>query len=438
MNTTELQSGIAGIADAPTRQEFYTNYPPFKYWNSESNDDFLQRPHVNIYVHIPFCSQTCAFCYYKKDLIKSYSEVEEYIHYLKKEIALTSRHFDLKGRPVGSIYFGGGTPSLLKEKEFMELVEVLREHHSIDRPEFSVEVDPGSASKTKLDCYVNAGVNRISMGVQSFDDRIIKLSHRNHTAEKAIRAAEMIKAKDPNICINVDLLSGLAGDSLETFSRSVDVALGLGIEMITIYKMITYANTFFFDKSVRKDEIPLPSTEEEIVFFNAALDKIEEANYHFFTAYAFTKSNYHHSYIENTFRGGDLIAYGTSAFGKLNGIQYQNSNNMETYKEKINSGKLPVYRTHRLTMKDQMIRELLLTTKLTSYSKREFIKKYGFDYYDLIPGTIAALEEKGYIEIRDNDHVLTRKGIVYGDYVGQVLASSLKQKIGADSMSFIY
>jgi len=420
----------------PTRNEFYTNYPYFKYWKNQYNSKLLEPNGLIIYIHIPFCVQICDYCFYMRDLLKSPDQMSEYIDALCEEIRLVSAKFNLAEHPVDSIYIGGGTPSLLKEDQFFRIIDTLHKYHRIANPEFTVEAEPGTFTAKKLEWYKKGGVTRISMGVQSFDDEIIRLSHRKHTREMALKAIDMVK--DGGFYSNIDLLSGLAGETMETWRRSVDTAIQSDVSMLTIYRMINYSNTTFFDKSVRKEELKLPSDQEEAEFMTTAVQKVMNAGYDSWSSYMFVKDKYMHTYTEKSSRGHNHIAYGASAFGKFNNVVYQNSNIVEVYKKKVASAELPIARSYALSAKEEMIREILLCTKLFSYTSNEFEEKYGFNYINLIKDTIAGLESDNYITVDKTGIRLTEKGIVFGDYVGMLLASSFKNKLAPDNINFTY
>jgi oxygen-independent coproporphyrinogen-3 oxidase len=445
MKVDDLVSGsnfdplmINNIEQPPTREEFYTNYPFFKYWKKEFNNQLGTDPGINIYLHIPFCIQICDYCFYMKELIKSKDTVDDYIAALCKEIELVSDLYNLRKRKVNAIYIGGGTPSVLTEKQFFKIIETLKKFHSIENPEFTFEAEPGTFVQNKLKWYAEAGVNRISMGVQSFDDEIIKLSSRKHTTKQAVDSINMVKDAG-GFTVNIDLLSGLAGENTDSWDKTVDTALSQKVDMLTIYKMKVYSNTNFFSKSVLKDEIEMPSAEQEINFMKTALKKIKQAGYFHWSTFAFTIDQKPHQYIENTWRGHDLIAYGASSFGQIGNVNYQNVNNMTTYLEKVKANQQPVYRSYKLSMKDRIVKELLLcTSRLSSYSKSEFIEKYGFDYFDLIPEVLVQLIEKGYIHKNYSDLILTDKGTLFADFIGKTIASSVKDALAADAIGFSY
>lgn len=438
MDTTSYSSLIFNnVEEIPTRDEFYTNYPFFKYWKKDNNSKLNYEQGINIYIHIPFCIQICDYCFYMKELIKSKDTVDEYIEQLCKEIELVSELYSLRNRQVNTIYIGGGTPSVLTENQFFKIIETLNKYHSIRNPEFTFEAEPGTFVKSKLKWYADGGVNRISMGVQSFDDHIIKLSSRKHSAKQALDSINMLKEAG-GFLINIDLLSGLAGENMDSWNKSVDVALSQRVDMLTIYKMKIYANTNFFSKSILNNEVEIPSAAQEIEFMKTALQKVNTAGYFKWSTFAFTIDQKPNQYAENTWRGHDLIAYGASSFGQFQNVNYQNINNMTVYMEKLKNNQQPVYRSFKLSMKDQLVKELLLCSRLSSYSKNEFMEKYGFDYFNLIPDVINQLIEKDFIYKNYSDLILTDKGVLFSDFVSKIIASNVKNALSKDSIGFTY
>ena len=429
---------VNGRDELPTREEFYTNYPFFKYWNADNNARLLASEGINLYIHIPFCIQICDYCFYMKELIKSKDQVDEYVDQLCKEIAMVSRRFSLGNRQVNTIYIGGGTPSVLTERQFGKLMEALHAHHKIDQPEFSFEAEPGTFNKSKLEWLKGAGVNRISMGVQSFNDEVIRLSSRKHTAAQAIQSIRTVQEM-AGFELNIDLLSGLAGETMDRWQASLETALAQEIDMLTIYKMKTYANTAFFRKGVHSNELTLPGDDEEIAFMTKGIEMSLAAGYQFWTTFAFSRNGVSGKYIEHTWRGQDLIAYGASSFGKLGNFNYQNLNTIQSYFERIRNDQLPIYRTYELSFKDMIVKELLLCgVRLFSYSRKEFTRKFGFDYFNLIPGLIDQLICKGYITASTDELVLTRQGVLFGDFVAKAIASAVKEVFARDTIGFTY
>jgi oxygen-independent coproporphyrinogen III oxidase len=206
-----------------------------------------------------------------------------------------------------------------------------------------------------------------------------------------------------------------------------------------VYKMKTYANTAFFKKGVHGNEIELPDEMQEIAFMEKALDMVLPAGYEMWSTFAFNKNGAQSKYIEYTWRGQDMIAYGASSFGKINNFNYQNLNNTQLYFDRIKNDKIPVYRSFAMSYKDMIVKELLLcAVRLFSYKKSEFVNKFGFDYFNLIPEVIDELVRKGYITESTGELVLTRQGVLFGDFVAKTIAGAVKNVFSKDKIAFVY
>lgn len=419
----------------PSRKGFVTNYPHFRYWKKPAIDDLLSGPPLNIYLHVPFCIRKCAYCYYRTEEYKNQAQLEEYTEALCREIKLSSRRFNCRQRPVHSIYIGGGTPSLLKVEQLKRIINCLQENFKIQTPEFTIEAEPRTLNTQKVQAYKELGINRISIGIQSFNDEIIKLSGREHTAEKALKAIDIVKDTG-DIVINIDLLSGLAGETQKTWDETIETAINTNVHNITVYRLEVYLNTEFFKKSVRKKVLQLPNETQELELMKIAIEKFSASRYKPWCFFTFSPNGqFQHAYVSNFWKGEDCVALGPSGFGLLGHYSYQNSNELDSYLEYINNDQLPVIRAHRLTGKDLMVRDLLLGMKLTRCNRRDFIERHGFDFRDVLSGTIDELISENYILLEGDDITLTSKGILYGDYVGKRLALALKQYLGMDNFN---
>lgn len=408
----------------PARRGFITNYPNFQHWKKSTGEDVLSPFPLNIYVHIPFCAQQCSYCYYKTIQGSRKSEVDQYVDTLCREIELATRHFHLDERPVRSIYFGGGTPTLLSEANITQIAECLRKHLTIDADaEFTVEAEPVTLTQKKADVLRELKVNRVSLGVQSLCDDIIKLSNRKDTEEKVIKAIAM--AQSTGASVNIDLMSGLAGETPETWAYSVRKALESNVESITVYKTELYANTEYF-KEIRNDKLVLPSDEQELEFMQYAMDQFAAANYLPWSFFTFTRDGkYEHVHAPSIWKGEDYFPFGTSAFGRVGQWLFQNTNDIPKYFAQIEANKLAITRGHKLTSLDLMVRDLVLGMKLMRYNIDLFEERFGFRLEKMCAPVIGQLVDEGYVTIENNEIALTQKGILHGDYAGKSLGQYL-------------
>ncbi|NEQ09197.1 MAG: radical SAM family heme chaperone HemW [Moorea sp. SIO4E2] len=416
----------------PKRLPLIPNYPSFRHWKKAALEEKLSEKPLSIYLHIPFCTQRCSFCYYKTLDLKEYKpEVEGYIDALCREIEMVSDRFDLGNRPIHAVYFGGGTPSLLVEHQFEKIVEALHKNfkHFESKKQFSLEAEPLTVSRSKMETLAQLGVTRLSMGVQSFDSDIIKLSGRGHDEKQAYRAIDIAQeAGQGKWTINIDLLSGLAGETEETWAKSVECALDTGVESITVYKMEAFANTEVFKLGVRQETVNLPSEEQELQFMRYAMERFEKANYLPWSFFTYTKDGCDESkYTTSIWRGIDFYGFGVSAFGCLDGALLQNTSDLDKYATIVEGDQLPLTRGYRFTSLDRMVREVLLGMKLLRLDLKGFKNRYGLKLEKLCASTLRELEAEDFVRVSNDAIELTSKGILYGDYVGHTLSESLKE-----------
>ncbi len=408
-----------------TRKGFVTNYPPYRYWRTEVAERFLEPKPLNIYVHTPYCVQRCAYCHYKTTTLSENRkpEIDRYISALCREIELASKRFHLKERTTTSIYFGGGTPTLLSKDNLSQVMDCLRENLSLADPEITVEGEPVTLIQAKADLLREMGVNRISLGIQSFADEIVLKTGRRDTEKHALKAIEM--AKGTGAVVNVDLMSGLAGETDETWAYTVERALAIDVHSLTVYKTELYANTEYY-ANVKKNTISIPSDEEELKYAAYAIEHLERSGYQPVNFFTFTKGGgYMQRHTTSKWKGDDIYAFGVSAFGSLGNFSVQNTSDLQKYSETLEAGELPIARGYYLGAKDLMARDVVLGMKLIHLDRKEFQQRYGFDLVRLCAPTVDELVEGDFITVTDERISLTRKGILWGDYTGRQLAAAV-------------
>ncbi len=413
----------------PSRRGFVTNYPNFQHWKKITPSQVGNAGALNVYVHIPFCAQQCAYCYYRTVTGRRKSEMDRYVDALCKEIEISCKHFHLRHRPIHSIYFGGGTPTLLDERSLTKIVDALHKYLKLDdknMPEFTVEGEPVTLIKKKADALKKLGVNRISMGVQSLCDAVLKLSNRQDSEEKVLRAIQF--AQETSSVVNIDLMSGLAGERMDTWQYTVKRALQTGVESITVYKTELYANTQYF-KDLRNEKIELPDDEQEIEFMRYAMEQFAQANYLPWCFFTFTKDGkYQHVHASRIWEGEDYFPFGVSAFGRLGMDLFQNTNDVDNYIAQVEKGEIPIFRGHRMNPLDEIAREALLGLKLNRLDYGHFRNKFGFNLDTVYGSAVEELIQKGYVQRQDGKLMLTHEGMVQGDYSGKYLAMALIQQ----------
>jgi oxygen-independent coproporphyrinogen-3 oxidase len=418
-----------------SRRGFITNYPNVTQWSPLTDKGiFLEKP-LNIYVHIPFCAQQCSYCYYRVITGARKAEMDRYTQAVCQELTRAAEHYRLSQRPVKSIYFGGGTPTLLQKTHLAQISQTIKDNFNVcEDVEFTIEGEPVTMTEKTAEGLADLPlkVTRISMGVQSLDDEVVRNNQRKDTAEKVIKAIKV--AQSVGAIVNIDLMSGLAGDSFSTWKNSVHKALDTGVESITVYKTEVFANTQYY-KDLRKDAIHLPDDAEEFRYMEYALDAFEKANYLPWSFFTFTKNgDYPHIHTPRQWTGEDYLSAGTSAFGRLGNQLFQNSNDPEKYMQAIESGNFAITRGHTLTAKDEMVRTILLGMKLMKLDLDLYEKTFGFRLETLCKNVINELIENDFITLskpiipngKPSAIVMTRKGLLHGDYIGKQLGRAIQ------------
>lgn len=409
-----------------TRKGFITNYPDYRHWRKEAIDDGATPKPLNIYLHLPYCIQRCAYCHYKTTTLRSthLTDIDKYVESLCREIEICAERFHLRERPAISIYFGGGTPTLMSARTIDRIMLTLGRHLTPSAPEITFEAEPVSLTKSKAELLVQHGVNRINVGIQSFCDDIVFRTGRRDTEQQALKAIDI--ALSTGAVVNVDLISGLEGESRETWAYSVRRAVESGAHSITVYKLEVYANTEYF-ASLRRQKISLPSDEDELTFARYALDALTCAGYQPANFFTFTREGrYVQRHVTTKWQGVDVYAFGTSAFGSFGNLAYQNTNDLERYSEILRDGKLPWFRGHVYNDLELMTRDVVLGMKLVRFDRRQFRERHGIDVVRLCQTSFERLESDGFITVTDDAITLSDKGVVYGDYVGRSLATELE------------
>lgn len=414
-----------------TRKGVILTYPMFRYWHKDSVAGGLKPQPLNIYIHMPYCIQRCAYCYFKTTTLKEnrLQEIDRYVRSVCAELARGAKEFGLSERPVETVYFGGGTPTLMSEESIERLFATLRQSFTLVNPQITFEAEPVTLTERKAAILERNKVNRISIGIQSFKEEIVFQTGRRDTEEQTMRSIEL--AKRTGAQVNIDLISGLAGETLDTWAYSVRRALEADVHDITIYKLELYANTPYYSADKHK-EIALPSDEQELEFIRYALAELKKRDYRAVNTFTFTKGGaYDQLNTRSRWLGNDLYAVGVSAYGSLGRWNYQNMNDISAYSTAIANGELPAFRAYTCTSFDLVVRDAVLGIKLIKLNHVRFQEKHGLDLLRVCEADLSQLEEEGFVTVDDENICLTDHGIVYGDYVGRVLENSLKRFGGA-------
>jgi len=366
-----------------------------------------------LYVHIPFCVQKCAYCDFATAPYRA-SVVPDFLDALCREADMYASHVR---RPFTSVFFGGGTPSLLTGEQMNALMAHLRASFPISGDaEVTVEANPGSFDAAKLDAYRKAGVNRLSIGAQVFDDSMLSLLGREHSAEDTFESLRL--ARDAGFDnVNLDLIFGLPGQSLSDWERTVRVALELAPEHLSVYGLTIEPKTVFAYRE-RRGELLIPDEETQAAMYEHSLDALESAGYRHYEISNYAKpgreSRHNRIYWENA----PYLGLGPGAWGYLDGERYGNLRSVGGYMKRLREGVSPVVERERLTGRPARAETVMQALRLRegvsfeAYRKRydvELLADFGDDLKPLIA---AGLLEQTATHLR-----LTRRGLLLSNEV---------------------
>ncbi|HLA11004.1 MAG TPA: coproporphyrinogen-III oxidase family protein [Pyrinomonadaceae bacterium] len=402
---------------------FVSNYPPFSQWKPEAVGEAFAvldaaprvKDPLGLYIHIPFCRKRCKFCYFKVYTDKNASEIEVYLDALIKENEIYSRHPAFQGRQLRFAYFGGGTPSYISEKQLHYLVEGLNRHVSwANAEEVTFECEPGTLHKAKLQALKEIGVTRLSLGIEHFDDEILELNGRAHLSPEIYRAYGWAREVDfPQI--NIDLISGMVGESEEKWRETIRRAIELEADSVTIYQMELPYNTVI-SQQMLKEGAPSPVADwaTKRHWLNYAFDQFLQHGYRIASTYTLvnSKKDCRFIYTDALWHGGDMIGLGVSSFSHFDGVNFQNAHNFEEYVRILSSDKLPLLRAVSLSPRQRLIREMILQLKTGSINTEYFQRKFATDVWQQFRTVYEQLSERGLLR-RDNGTItLTRHGLL--------------------------
>jgi oxygen-independent coproporphyrinogen-3 oxidase len=404
---------------------FVSNYPPFDRWSEAAVpavraafDAAPTAAAMGLYLHIPFCRKRCKFCYFRVYTDVSAQDVERYSQALAAEASLAAAKPAISGRPLKYVYFGGGTPSFLSVRQLERLVAGLHESFGWDAAEeVTFECEPGTLSEPKVQALKQLGVTRVSLGVENFDDAILEANGRAHLSAEIRRSWEWIRRADfPST--NIDLIAGMVGETTESWQRSVDAALDLEPDSLTIYQMELPFNTVFV-KSSQEENTPTPVADwpTKRSWVNWAFDRFVAAGYAVSSGYTLVRdpNRVQFRYRDMLWEGSDLVALGVASFGHLSGVHYQNKTHWDDYLAAVEAGELPLYRGLAPTNRELLIRELVLGLKRGRIDTARLKNKFGVDPLVEWGSVWQELVAEGYLEPLEGEPRLTRRGLLEVD-----------------------
>jgi oxygen-independent coproporphyrinogen III oxidase len=427
--TTQTAENALRIIEKETKagSYFVSNYPPYSFWSparvGEARAALERAPApgtpLGIYFHIPFCRKRCHFCYFKVYTDKDSSEIEAYLDAAIRELEIYSQKPFIGGRKPKFIYFGGGTPSFISTRQLSKVVDAMKQLLPWDEAEeVTFECEPGTLTEGKLEILKKVGVTRLSLGIENFDDQILRDNGRAHGAKEIDRAYQFVQSIGfPQV--NIDLIAGMLGETEGNWRECVRKTIELSPDSVTIYQMeIPYNTTIFKEmKAHGQDVAPVADWETKRRWQDYAYKEFEKAGYSITSAYTAVKdpSKCRFVYRSLLWTGADMVGLGVASFSHVGGCNFQNEHDWGPYLDQVRDGNLPIYRALTPTEEERMIRELILQMKLGAVDTAYFQDKFGTDVPRRFAGPIGKLQEQGFLTIDEQGLTLGRDGLLQVD-----------------------
>jgi len=368
------------------------------------------------YLHIPFCEHICHYCDFNKVFLKG-QPVDDYLKALEQEMKMTVNQFPTNA--LETIFVGGGTPTSLNEKQLYQFCESINrnlpKHESV---EFTFEANPGDLTMGKLEILKEAGVNRISLGVQTFNEELLQKIGRVHKARDVYQTIDNAKSLGFNN-ISIDLIFSLPSQTLTDFKETLKESFLLDITHYSAYSLIIEPKTVFYNL-LKKGKLPTPGEDVEAVMYELLMEEMEKHGFNQYEISNFSKPGFESRHNLTYWNNEPYYGFGAGAHSYLEGIRRSNIGPLKRYMDQVNNGILPVMEEHQTTKVEQMEEEMFLGLRKTAgVSIPHFIEKFAEDPLQLFEKEIVELQAKQWLEVGKNHIFLTKKGRLLGNEVFQ-------------------
>lgn len=373
---------------------------------------------AGIYLHIPFCRSRCSYCDFATDVFKNAETVERYVDALVSEIENFSRLPLYGSHPVDTIYFGGGTPSLLSPRQLEKILDSIYKRFPVEKNiELTMEMNPATVTLETLKEYRNLGVNRASFGAQTFDDAELKRLGRRHTAEDVRETIELLRrAGFANV--SFDLIAGLPRQTLADWERNLDEALNLKPEHLSLYLLEIHEGTPLAEQ-IRSNRQPLPDEDLAGEMYELMLDKTSAKGYAQYEISNFSLDGLESRHNSKYWLCEPVYAFGVSAHS-FDGRRRRWANERDTnrYVSLIENHQTPIAEKNELDAGQLSAEFAFLRLRLTrGLPLGEYKNRFGIDLREKFAEDLRRLEDLELIELDADFLKLTRKGFVFSNEV---------------------
>ncbi|GGB28970.1 oxygen-independent coproporphyrinogen III oxidase [Virgibacillus dakarensis] len=367
----------------------------------------------SVYIHIPFCQQICHYCDFTKFFYNE-KQADQYIEALINEI---NTHVQGKHNQVKTIFIGGGTPTALNLKQLQALLAFINEKFDVPScEEFTIEANPGDFETEKIKLLKNFGVNRMSLGVQVFDDHMLQEIGRLHQVKDVYQTIDQLHQQGYTN-ISIDLIYALPNQTLEDFRNTLDEAVQFQLPHYSTYALQIEPKTVFYQR-YHKGKLHRPPQETEVQMYELLRETMRTNGVIQYEISNFAKPGYESKHNLTYWNNDYYYGFGAGAHGYLPGKRTGNIRPLPHYVKQAKKDGNPVLNTEQIGLQEQIEEEMFLgLRKLAGVSKTAFANKFGFPMDALYQSEIALLQQKGWLQ--DNGDVihLTEQGLLFGNEV---------------------
>lgn len=375
---------------------------------------------LGLYLHIPFCQKKCSYCDFYS--IESTEHIDRFVEMLQREIRLRAVLHD--GRPFTSVFFGGGTPSLLRPEDIRAITGLLREVFSFaDDAEWTMECNPGTVTLERLREYRKTGINRLSFGVQSFQESELAFLDRIHDADQAVEAIRLARAAGFDN-VNMDLMFAVPGQTIETLADNLRRMVELQPDHISAYSLIYEQGTPLYADLLKGRVKPLPE-ETDVEMYNLVITTLRSHGFEQYEVSNFARPGRRCRHNMTYWHGQPYLAVGPSAHGFVGTTRYWNYRSLTAWTEHVIKGALPEANHEELSESDLLTEHVFLHLRADGLRPAQTLKRFGIDVRTALAPDLGYWIEAGFISDDGELLSLTAEGYRVCDEISSKAAARL-------------
>ena len=370
---------------------------------------------LGLYLHFPFCISKCPYCDFNSYQLKEDNQISSYISALYQEITAYSQK--LKKSNIKTIYLGGGTPTILSGVQIYNILEFCKDKFTIDKDaEITIEANPGTLDGEKIKLLLESGINRLSLGAQSFNNIFLEKLGRIHNTQDIVDSYSL--AREIGFSnINIDIMFALPDQTTEDLQVTLKKAVSLKPDHLSLYNLTIKPGTEYY-KKYKRGKLKLPTEDEEVDMYNRVINYLEESGFEHYEIANFARPYKRSMHNQIYWQNKPYLGIGAGAYSFIKGYRYMNYENPERYIKEIMSGKLPVDNGEKLSLRKRMIETVILSLRTKDgVGYKKFKTRFGVNLNDIFSEQIKKMVNLGLLEKNNYRLKLTKKGIFLANTV---------------------